>query len=131
MSIGRSGVEERPAATCRSIDIGVALATGMSIHPTGAPVSERVEPPSVRRDADRYAAANADRRLGRAAAIERAGRVGAMSGLTALTLGVLFVERLGLAADPSLLQLAGAARASEATGARLRLVAAADPFAHS
>ena len=54
-----------------------------------------------------------------------------MSGLTALTLGVLFVERLGLAADPALLQLAGAARASEATGARLRLVAAADPSPHS
>jgi hypothetical protein len=43
-------------------------------------------------------------------------------------------ERLGLAVDPPqlrLAKLAGAPRASEATGARPRLVAAADPSSHS
>lgn len=43
----------------------------------------------------------------------------------------VLAERLGLAVDPPQLQLAGTTRASEATGARPRLVAAADPSSHS
>lgn len=41
------------------------------------------------------------------------------------------IGRRGLAAAPAHLHLAGTARASEATGARPRLVAAADPSPHS